>query len=194
MRWRDDKILGAGDYVCAQQLHRNFAFGDGLRILLKGRLPPNGRKKDNIEMYQSGRYLNDHGPSSRRLASHDRDRAEEIQALHKRVFAKPKLTPRCEDRSNLNLSDSELLEKAFRAKNGHKIKALYSGSVDGYGSHSSADLALCNEFAFYTVDQNQIDRLFRTSGLYREKWDERHFANGRTYGEGTISKAMMSRP
>jgi hypothetical protein len=31
--------------------------------------------------------------------------------------------------------------------------------------------------------------LFRSSGLFREKWDQRHHGDGRTYGEGTILKA-----
>jgi primase-polymerase (primpol)-like protein len=91
------------------------------------------------------------------------------------------------------LSDAELLEKAFRAKNGAKVKALYSGDIGGYQSQSSADMALCNELAFYSADPNQIDRLFRSSGLYREKWDERHYADGRTYGEGTVEKSLDSR-
>jgi hypothetical protein len=35
-----------------------------------------------------------------------------------------------------------------------------------------------------------MDRLFRQSGLYRPKWDERHFTDGRTYGRATIEQAM----
>jgi hypothetical protein len=35
-----------------------------------------------------------------------------------------------------------------------------------------------------------MDRLFRQSGLYRPKWDERHFGDGRTYGQATIMKAL----
>ncbi|MDP2603400.1 MAG: hypothetical protein Q8S00_12520 [Deltaproteobacteria bacterium] len=163
--------------------------GTGLRILLKGTLPPNGRKKDAIEMYDSARYLTITGHHRAGLPHTIENRAEEIQAFHQRVFAKPQaVKPRRENISTV--SDGELLEKAFRARNGAKVKALYDGSVDGYGSHSSADMALCNELAFYSSDQSQIDRLFRASRLYREKWDERHFADGRTYGEATIEKSM----
>jgi hypothetical protein len=35
-----------------------------------------------------------------------------------------------------------------------------------------------------------MDRLFRQSGLYRPKWDERHFGDGRTYGRATIERAL----
>jgi len=163
--------------------------GTGLRILLKGMLPPNGRKKDAIEMYDSGRYLTITGHHRAGLSHTIENRAEEIQAFPQRVFVKPQVVK--QRRENIStVSDGELLEKAFRARNGAKVKALYTGSVDAYSSHSSADLALCTELAFYSSDQSQIDRLFRASGLYREKWDERHFADGRTYGEATIEKSM----
>ena len=37
-----------------------------------------------------------------------------------------------------------------------------------------------------------MDRLFRQSGLYRKKWDEKHHADGSTYGEETLNKAIES--
>lgn len=49
---------------------------------------------------------------------------------------------------------------------------------------------MCNDLAFYTTDPDQIDRLFRQSGLMRDKWDEKHFSDGRTYGQATIQKAL----
>ena len=43
--------------------------------------------------------------------------------------------------------------------------------------------------AFWTnKDANRIDSLFRQSGLYRDKWDEKH--GKKTYGERTIAKAI----
>jgi putative DNA primase/helicase len=39
-------------------------------------------------------------------------------------------------------------------------------------------------------DRNWIDRLYRRSALMRAKWDERHAADGATYGEMTIAKAL----
>jgi putative DNA primase/helicase len=36
----------------------------------------------------------------------------------------------------------------------------------------------------------QIDRIFRCSRLYREKWGEKHFADGHTYGDATIERAL----
>ena len=42
--------------------------------------------------------------------------------------------------------------------------------------------------AFYTKDAGQIDRMFRRSGLFRPKWDEKHGHD--TYGQMTIDKAL----
>jgi putative DNA primase/helicase len=162
--------------------------GTGFRILLKGTLPPNGRKKIDIEMYDSTRYLSITGHHRAGLPHTIENRAREIDALHKRVFAKPEaVKPRRENISSLSLDDGELLEKAFRAKNGAGIKALYSGDTGGRG-RSEADMALCGHLAWYSKDPNQIDRLFRRSGLMREKWDERRGES--TYGERTISKVL----
>ena len=89
-------------------------------------------------------------------------------------------------------SDAALLDRARRAANGTQFSALYSGDMSSCGGdHSSADLALCNLLAFWTgKDANRIDRLFRQSGLMRPKWDEKHHSDGRTYGQGTIDKAI----
>jgi hypothetical protein len=37
-----------------------------------------------------------------------------------------------------------------------------------------------------------MDRLFRQSALFREKWDVRHSANGLTYGQQTVQKACRA--
>lgn len=82
------------------------------------------------------------------------------------------------------LSDSEVLSKAKSAKNGKKFSELWSGNFDK--SHSEADLALCSMLAFWCGgDSAQIDRLFRQSGLYREKWERDDYR-----GE-TLKKAVL---
>ena len=44
--------------------------------------------------------------------------------------------------------------------------------------------------AFWTQDPNTIDVIFRQSRLMRDKWDEKHRADGTTYGQMTIEKAI----
>ena len=54
-------------------------------------------------------------------------------------------------------------------------------------------MALCHMLAFWTgCDANRMDTLFRQSGLVRDKWYERHYGNGLTYGEGTIDGAIKN--
>jgi len=87
-----------------------------------------------------------------------------------------------------DLSDDELLEKAKNAENGEKFRRLWIGDTSGYPSHSEADLALAGLLAFWTGgDRQRIDRLFRESELYREKWDRDD------YRERTIDKALAGR-
>ena len=52
--------------------------------------------------------------------------------------------------------------------------------------HSKADIALCQHLAFWTgKDCERIDRLFRLSGLYRGKWEDRE-----AYRQSTILLAV----
>jgi hypothetical protein len=78
-----------------------------------------------------------------------------------------------------------------------KFADLWEGGGCGYYSDgkpdtSRADLAFCNILAFHVgLDAAQIDQAFRMSGRMRPKWDERHFSDGRTYGEATVTKAIV---
>ncbi|GGN23901.1 hypothetical protein GCM10009021_26890 [Halarchaeum nitratireducens] len=93
---------------------------------------------------------------------------------------------------DVDLEDEELLEKARNASNGEKFERLWNGRLGGYESQSEADMAFCCLLAFWTGgDESQMDRLFRESGLMREKWDEVHYADGATYGEKTIERAVQ---
>ncbi|GAA0302035.1 hypothetical protein [Halarchaeum salinum] len=88
--------------------------------------------------------------------------------------------------SDVELEEEELVEKAMGASNGAKLEWLWNGRLGGYDSQSEADMA------FWTGgDQAQMDRLFRESGLLREKWDEVHYVDGSTYGEKTIERAVQ---
>ena len=94
------------------------------------------------------------------------------------------------------LTDLDLLRRATAAANGATFERLWHGAWDGaYPSQSEADLALCAILAFWTGrDASWIDRLFRLSGLYRPKWDARHFADGQTYGTRTVAVAVARVP
>ena len=79
----------------------------------------------------------------------------------------------------------------IRVKGQQRTRDLLSGDTRGYGSHSDADLALCNDLAFWCRrDAALMDGVFRLSGLMRDKWDRRQ--SGSTYGALTIQKAISS--
>lgn len=89
------------------------------------------------------------------------------------------------------LPDDSALEKAKNAKNGESFTNLFNGGIPEGKSHSEADMALCSYLAFYCGrDIEQMDRLFRQSGLMRPKWDRRQ--SGSTYGRITMKKAADS--
>lgn len=91
--------------------------------------------------------------------------------------------------ANTKFDDYALIETAKRNPD---FARLWSGDISGYKSHSEADLGLCDKLAWWTNgDAAQIDRLFRQSGLMREKWDEIHDGK-HTYGAMTIQKAVVS--
>lgn len=91
----------------------------------------------------------------------------------------------------MELSDQDIIDKAAKAKNGGNFTSLYGGDTSAYNNdESAADLALCNLIAFYTSDSEQIDRIFRSGGLMRDKWDRK--TGSTTYGRLTIEKALSA--
>jgi hypothetical protein len=167
--------------------------GRGLHIIVMGTLPETGRRKDRVEMYSSARYFTMTGNRLPGTSETIEVRQEELQAQYDALL-KPIGTmtpPGSDDRLFFFECDDELVQHALRAKNGDKFRRLWQGKWDGYPSQNEADEALCCILCFWTSgDRVRVDRLFRRSGLYRPKWDEKHYADGRTYGEGTIDKAI----
>lgn len=165
--------------------------GKGLHIIVRAKLPPEGRKSGRIEMYEAGRYFCVTGAPLPGLPKTAQHRQAEVETLHRATFNRPEAQSSDEPRViSLSRDDAQILELARRARNGAKFQVLYSGEWEqlGYKSQSEADLALCGQLKFWTQDRAQLDRLFRGSGLYRHKWDERR--GDQTYGELTVQLAL----
>jgi putative DNA primase/helicase len=90
------------------------------------------------------------------------------------------------------LTDEQVIEHASRSESGDKFKALMEGRwEEGYDSQSDADMALVSILSFWCGNaEEQIDRIFRTSGLMRDKWDRQ--TGDRTYGQITIRNAVST--
>jgi primase-polymerase (primpol)-like protein len=178
--------------------------GTGVKVFVRGDLPPGRKRKGRIEMYDSGRFFTVTGHRLPEVPADVMERAGQLAALHRRVFGPaPDEAPErqaharpADPPGGTALDDAELVRRAGSAANGEKFARLWAGDAGGYADgdnegRSEADLALCSLLTFWCgPDEARIDRLFRQSGLMRPKWDERHYGDGRTYGQGTIGHAL----
>ena len=173
--------------------------GTGVHIIARGSLPPGRRRtgKDGkhppvpagseLETYDSGRYFVMTGVVVG--AAGVAERADRMAELHSRLFgtdANGLSGPSSPPPSAVGLpGDDELLRRIRASKQGEKFERLWGGDTSAsQGDDSVADLALCSILAFWTRrDRDRIDRLFRQSGLCRQKW-------GRVdYREATLDRA-----
>ena len=188
--------------------------GTGVHVLVKGKKPGNICKvclsrthRDGsvfdveYEIYDTGRYFTFTGKHSR-LSSGLESRQEQLNKVYRYIEIQKEIqekereknakkTPSvvsCSggsgDKVKTDETDSELWEKMFRSKKGDTIKSLYDGK---YSDHSVADSALLAHLAYWTNnDPERMDRMFRQSGLNRDKWEKRA-----DYRSRSIKKALQ---
>ncbi len=120
------------------------------------------------------------------------EKSHELQMILDKYMLRPTPVKQLLDtESQSYLSDKSVIEKALKSANRERFKALWQGDTSGYASASEADLALCGMLAFWCGrDIGQMDRLFRKSGLMRDKWNRPQ--SGSTYGMITIEKAIAN--
>lgn len=88
------------------------------------------------------------------------------------------------------LSDESIYTKSSTSNQADKFNSLWAGEIPEDKSHSESDMALAEILAFWCGgDIEQMDRLFRKSGLMRDKWDRPQ--SGSTYGILTLTKAVQ---
>lgn len=184
--------------------------GTGVHLIAAGTLPAGGNRRGRAEMYAAGRFFT---VTARHIAGTPPDvrpadaALRSVHAAHVVPAAAPAaptlaLMPRADAASGataptpsdsaLTREDLALLAEAFGARNSEKVRALYAGNANAYGDDASrADSALITCLAHYTQDARQLDRLFRSSKLYRPKWDAQHGLQ--TYGARTIARALEFR-
>lgn len=167
---------------------------------MRERLPWPGKKRGPIEVYSDKRYLTVTGrtlPDGCRAIGNRQSQLDQL--IYEHWGDEPRPT-RGETRAGrtgaathgLDYRDQRVLTKARDAVNGEKFTALfYEGDLSAHGGdQSAADLALANMLMYWTNgDRAQADRLFRVSALMRQKWDDKHFGDGGTYGQGTLERA-----
>jgi putative DNA primase/helicase len=167
--------------------------GTGLHVFVKATLPGPSNRKGPLEMYESSRYFTLTGEHLGGTPTGIHERQDVLERLYWHVFQiekasgatnghKPQTAP-------LDVGDEDLLALAKQAKNGEKFSRLWRGDTSDYGGDESrADLALSSLLAFWTDgNTDRMDRLFRQSGLMREKW------NRHDYRERTFNKVLEGR-
>jgi len=150
----------------------------GYHIVVRGRLDT-GRDRGHVGLYSSERYLTFTGDVTRAASIVD------YQLLLNNMMSRmPARTGvELQDAKSLR-SDAEVHETACSARNGNKYQALCACTsctgdgvhkvhgtykAMGYPSQSEADLALLSIIAFYTPDNDQVRRIFRSTGLGKRK-------------------------
>jgi hypothetical protein len=130
--------------------------GRGIRIFLRGTLPPGGCKKGAVEVYGTGKFLSVTG---QRVTGHGagdgiRECEAELLAWHQEVFGSRPTTPTKEKAATNGHSNGQLvlhnpphidqgrLASLFRSK--PKAGKLFNSERNCYASQSEADLALAN--------------------------------------------------
>lgn len=148
--------------------------GTGIHIITKGTIPKSFKNsQNNVEMYNDKRFcaltgdvLSDGEPT---------EEPSSLEYVYQKYKPPEKVTQRVREVScELKREDKWILNHA----SGHgRFDDLFSGQWSSfYGSQSEADLSLCLILAFWTdCNIDQIDRIFRSSGLYRQKWDREDY-------------------
>lgn len=200
-----DAIVAMGSYIEVSPS------GTGLRAFVFGALPDGCREKiRDVEIYgpASTRYLTVTGQPWSRVGARSvvgNQRAID-DFLARFGFLDPagssEVAGTCsanaergggglDDEFWPDVTDDEVL-KLLRCNNRRGlVTRLWDGKTeDADGDHSKADFLLCCQIANYTRDEDQINRLFRQSGLLRPKWNERRGKD--SYGNQTIYSALAA--
>ena len=173
--------------------------GDGIHLYYKG-VKPSGSSKNSengVEMYDACRYFTVTGKQladTPDTVSADDGTLAWIQDTFIKKQKKKKTKKKALSALPAAMTDEELCDKAKSSDDGETFGALFAGNwQDLFQSQSEADMAFCRRLAFWSgKNKEQMERIFRSSGLYRQKWDEKHHADGATYGEETLEKAIES--
>lgn len=106
---------------------------------------------------------------------------------------KPEPEQDCEDlpeglTRSPDLTDEKVISLLMGSRLANSFEDLYDGVLSEYGNDASdGDYHLCRHIAFYTQNNDQIERIARGSDLVRDKWDR---PDG--YFRKTISNAIKS--
>ncbi len=176
-----DEILDYNSYAEISQS------GEGVHIFCKGSMKVDGKKKGDREMYCNNRFFAVTGDHIAKTPKTVNDAQECIDDYYEIWFEQSDIGKMQLDNQipkSPEILDEQVINLACSARNSAKFVRLHLGDTSNYHSPSEAEFAYCKILAFYTQNKNQIDRIYRTSRLYDNRWDRR--------GKYTLNKVVES--
>jgi hypothetical protein len=167
--------------------------GKGVRIFFKGELPGPGLNRTvrgcHVEIYDKGRFLTITGHQIVSTPDTIEPRQEAASQLYQWILdhtaiskqsgARPVIDP---NQKGKDLTDSEVMDCAMNAANGAKFEKLWDGDISDYadathpdGNPSRADAAMVGLLCYHSLDNEQVARLWKASGLFRQKLDREDY-------------------
>ncbi len=149
--------------------------GTGVRIIGMGKLPPKGRKRGDVELYDRKRYLTITGHRLANVPTTAIDCQTAIDTIHAAFWPAPAASQPAASQPGGNghagVADDRVIALLANSDRSRKFDRLfYRGDASEYPTPSEADAALASKLAWATRSPGQIKRLMRQSGLRREKW------------------------
>lgn len=172
--------------------------GKGIHIIVKGsKKGITNCRIGKYEIYDTNRFFAITGDIVEEFhtTNNIENRQSEINSFIKAIFKdkiKDKVIdiPNGQDILTASISDEDIIKKINNNKLFNELFNEGYKEESRYDSHSEADHSFCCFLCECTREISQVDRIFRLSKLYREKWDEIRGDN--TYGAMTIANALKN--
>ena len=170
--------------------------GNGLHIFVKDDILEGEKYKNRVELpegeievYDNKRFISMTGDISSKTISLGKSPIATTKWLQQQLGTKivanlNNFKPQKKYQNNsIDRSDSAVIERIRKSRKGKEFDELYRGG-NVTGDNSRNDMKMCNILAFFTdCDADQIERIFKQSGLYRPEKND-------AYLKRTIDKAI----
>ncbi len=152
--------------------------GNGVHIFVKDDILAGGKYKNRvevadgeIEVYESGRFISMTGNVRTNVRTLGQS-PQTTKAWLRRTLGERAPQQTFTPNVNVEGSDQEIIDRIRKSRKGSEFDALMSGE-NLANDHSRSDYRLLNMLAFFSDgNQDQMARIFRTSGLYRPEKGE----------------------
>lgn len=169
-----------------------------IRIFCYGKFPLDGGvKQGHFEIYQCDKLLTVTGERIITAPESINEAQEAINTFREKYF---KIVDKIDESkshvTDVTFTDERLIAKIKDSDKGKIFEKLHYRGADEGDDLSNVAYSYCMCLVKYTQDEEQIDRVHRTSAIIREKWDRsdgRDKNGSMTWGQRTIRKCIRNR-